>query len=508
VTWVVFLTTVIYWPGVVEVANTPRWALLSLALPLLLLRARPRLTLAGELGLVFLLFALASLAWTPGLWDGVERLWHFVVLAMMFALGTAADTKRWRSVLAAFAAGMAVNGLIALAQLHLDLLPIAAQIPAVNQPSGTFVNFAFLAAAGLLGLVVCLAQRRWLLLPLCGLAAFLPLSRGVLLAAIVTAGWWLCRRLDWARGLLLAVLAAWVLREAFPHIAGMQSVAMRASLYQDTLLGLLRAPLYGLGGWGAGSYDSIYPLISTATDPTLWSYFISPGNPHSDPLLLLSEFGLVALLPFTLAALCLRSAPDDARAILIAFLVIGLVAFPLLDPASAGLAAFAAGYGAVAGRAGGQPAAADGSVLVGAARALGAAFVAGRAARLRDDLRGELGMGGDDLSRRAEGGAGDVEPHPGGAARRSGVPGEPHIRQLAAIAPASMNLDPIVALAFIRRGLSHAPDDPHLHYWKGVQHLRAGDFPSAEDEAALLRRLVPQWPQTVQLETLIKDFKP
>lgn len=67
------------------------------------------------------------------------------------------------------------------------------------------------------------------------------------------------------------------------------------------------------------------------------------------------------------------------------------------------------------------------------------------------------------------------------------------------------HVPPTVALAYIKRAQVHAPHDPRLWFWRGVQHLRASDIHSASEAAARLHLLVPNWPQTNLLHRLIKE---
>jgi Flp pilus assembly protein TadD len=69
-------------------------------------------------------------------------------------------------------------------------------------------------------------------------------------------------------------------------------------------------------------------------------------------------------------------------------------------------------------------------------------------------------------------------------------------------------VDPILALAFIKSAQTHAPHDPMLWYWRVVSHLRAGDRPSADAALARLQSLAPAWPETVRLATYMKETPP
>jgi hypothetical protein len=335
-----FLLTVLYWPGVAESADTPRWAMISAVAPFLLLNRAPRLTpwVAPLLG-VFLAWAWASLLWTPALWDGLDRCWRWTLAAAMVLLGATLTDKEWRWTLIAFSAGVALNGALALGQ-YLQWQPALGLVEQVSPPAGTFLNknrlaeAAALALAGLLGM----GLRARVVFPLLVPAALTLVLAGSRIAAIAAAGAALI--FLWPRARVLAIGLGLALFANF--VFSFQpdtSVAARLSLWRDTLANL--APL----GRGAGSWVALYPSFTTVGSTAAYRFGTLPEHPHNEAVYLLFELGPAALALPALFVLAWRrgAADDDCRFVLAAFGLIALAAFPLALPASVGLAALALG---------------------------------------------------------------------------------------------------------------------------------------------------------------------
>lgn len=94
-----------------------------------------------------------------------------------------------------------------------------------------------------------------------------------------------------------------------------------------------------------------------------------------------------------------------------------------------------------------------------------------------------------------------------GAMRAEAIfPSSARLREALAFTSSQIaTVEPIVALAFIKSAQRQAPHDPGLWYFRAVQHLRAGDRVEAEAAAARLRALVPDWPQTRQIDEFLKE---
>ena len=88
-------------------------------------------------------------------------------------------------------------------------------------------------------------------------------------------------------------------------------------------------------------------------------------------------------------------------------------------------------------------------------------------------------------------------------------PASIRLREASANLPAQITLvDPILALAFLKRAQANAPHDPMLWYWRARTHARAGDLLSARESLARLRAIAPDWPETQSLATLLKESPP
>lgn len=334
-----FLTTTLAWTGVAEAADTPRWALLSVAAPFLLIgRApTPRPSAAACLAL-FLIVAWASLAWSPSLWDGLDRCWKLSLLAMLAALGASLSDREWRLAVLGFAAGVATNGALAILQWA-EWPPALDLIHQIGTPAGTFVNKNRLAEAAALAFVALAAtadRRLWWFCPPILAALLLPFSKGAILAAAAPLAILAWRRSVWLFAALAGALGGAVLF-LLPRLMSDIGIATRLSLWSDTLAAL--SPF----GRGAGSWPALYPQFQRAHWEKIFSFGLVPEGPHADPLLLAFEFGLAALLLAWPLFVAFREGPDDARAVLLAFCVAGLFAFPLALPASGFIAALAFG---------------------------------------------------------------------------------------------------------------------------------------------------------------------
>ncbi len=330
-----FAVAVAYWPGFYYPGEAARWIALSVLLwPALALTGRAPRTWLWWLGAAFLGYAALSLTWTISPASTWHALWKLTLFAGAVAGGASLSERGLKWTLLAFAAGIALNGALALAQLYgwnpsLGGNPIVQVAP----PAGLFVNRNGLAEAGLLALVIAYVYRAWWLLPLCLAAAFLPLTRGVFLAVAITVAMWALQR-GWRRfagvltlsGFAGAVTAAWY-EMLDPSL---QSTTGRLALWHDTLSGLR------WNGYGAGTFDAAYPMFVDRSGSMFFGLDTMPGTPHNDILLLLSEYGAGAFLLFAFVVLALWRGRHDRHVLVVAaFIVMGLVAFPFQMAAQA-----------------------------------------------------------------------------------------------------------------------------------------------------------------------------
>lgn len=316
-----FLVTIACVPWWPDGANSPRWIVLSIAIPALLLVAKEAPRPAGLwLLYVFAAWAGLSLAWSPSVLDGLEIYWHFLLLV---ALAVLAATHRFdlKWVYLGSGLALAINSLLVIAQVGhwIDL-------PGTSAHSGLFFNRVFAAEAAAMVIVGTLwAQRQWIFafVPTMSLQMFYPaVSRGALAglgAAVLVALWTRVRFCTFLMLILLAGLAFHV--SSYP--GKLVSVSERLIMWQLMVNDL------GFWGYGLGATRFMTPYFEYA---------------HNDLLQVLYETGVPGtLLLFGFFGYCLWRGALRERCVLVAFLVIGCFGFPLFMPVTAFLAACAAG---------------------------------------------------------------------------------------------------------------------------------------------------------------------
>ncbi len=334
-----FALPLLYWPEFVEVSNTPRWIALSLFIPLFFLRADFKWTTAHSFGTAWLALAGLSLLWTPSLLDGILIWWHFILLGLVFCVGSSLDERQIKSCVLWFAAGMVLNGFLAVAQFQ--------GFEGIKQtviPAGTFANKNFLAEAALVAFVGCLVLRRWILAGFLLPALILPFSKGVLVALGVILIFWIWQRSRLGAGLIAVCLVAGVSFYLISPDAGRGSLSDRLAFYPNTVAMVLDKPW----GQGIGAYWSVYPLYHDAFVETTddgYRFDSRPRTAHNDLLTLTSETGILGFLLLSgFVIVTLWRSKNELQYVVLAFLAQGVFNFPLYLPTAAFLAALCAGY--------------------------------------------------------------------------------------------------------------------------------------------------------------------
>lgn len=317
------------WLPIISASTSPRWWAMAIGSAAGLFFITVRQTAAHTWGGLFLLWAAASIMWAGSGFDAGGELPKLAALALVFCV--AAEAKSSDATFLALGLAASANAALMLLQaadLVTWLIPLG---HAPGYPVGTFgnknvaANFGALALLGVLLLLLRDGRRPlWLYGSAAAgsaVCAFLPFSRGAILAVLLA----LClrERPRWtipAIGVAFAgfLAAAWWR----PWLNLYDSAAPRLEQWDWSLSNLK------LFGWGAGNYGSVFP----------WEHA------NNDAIELAFEYGVGALLLvgfFTYVLRC-RSLPAEWR-IVVAYLVIGLVTFPMHEPAVAFVAAFAAG---------------------------------------------------------------------------------------------------------------------------------------------------------------------
>jgi len=298
-----------------------RWSILSITVPLVLMMTRPRAWTIGDLlGLLFLCWASCSLLWTPGVGQGLFTLWSLVLFFTIGWLPTCAMSDIYKGL----GLGLSLNGLIVALQVA-GYHPVTEAIP----PAGLFYNKnagAEMTALALIG-VLSLSWRWWLACsPMLITLLAWPgntLSRTPLIALGVTGFFW-----TWRRSKLYASVVALSVGLCFVSFVLLQSRAPSANMRMELWGDMIRH--LGWLGHGVGSTDWFYPFMEFA---------------HNDFLQIAFEFGAVGAVLWVGFIVCCLAGPVRVESyIVIAFLCMGVFAFPLFMPGSVFVAGLAAGH--------------------------------------------------------------------------------------------------------------------------------------------------------------------
>lgn len=312
------LTFVNVFPGA---GTSPRWMLLSLMIPLIILVRDLRVSNA-HLGILFLLYASISSAWAPDLKEGMQDVWKIYLLAGAFVIGAG---THMRAVFIGCALGFAINSAVVVAQVYgFD------GITQTVAPAGLFSNKNFGGEAAALVLIALVGYRLWWLAPLPLVTLVLSGSKaGVLAAAIgvlfVAPGW-----MRWSAAALAVFGVSLVSTDFDGHFA---HLLQRTDVWTDMLNNLT------LFGHGAGSFYILMPGISVHNVLDVRFDFA-----HNDWLQLVFEYGIgVIPLAVLLGLAWWRGTCNISRAVLAGFIVEGCFGFPLHLPVTGVLALLCAG---------------------------------------------------------------------------------------------------------------------------------------------------------------------
>ncbi len=327
-----FAVAAAFWPGAMSAAIAPRWAVITLIVPVMLLalvaRRRRHLTPADLVGMLLLAWATVSLSWTSNLHDGAGELLQWVFLAAVWCLGARMDLRR---IVVGFGLGIWVSSAFAIAQwadeAHLEWL-----WPRMDGNAGLFVNQNTFAEAGALALVAAVGWRVWWLIPGIMPALIVTESRAAKAAVIVAGIAWLWSRSRWSTALLVvcgagAIAALYAL--GYKHGSNVERLAILQDIWNGA----------NFWGYGAGSFSTTFPSLATHIDTFTWRI----EHAHNDFLEIALELGAPGLvLALGLVALAAFGA-SPARYVVIAFAVECALGFASHLPATAFLGVLCAG---------------------------------------------------------------------------------------------------------------------------------------------------------------------
>ena len=331
-----FAFAITFVPYLAEASNAPKWIIASVLVPWMLAGRRIEMTTAHWLVLAFLAWCAISLFWAVSLFDGVNQLWKFIVLAGVFALGSCVDI---RPALKWFVFGIVINGVVAALQ-HEGIL----QSLSVAGHAGLLLQKNYLAEAGLVAAVIAFTLNRWLSGSLSLVVLAISASKAAWFAGGMMGAYWVWRRhrlLGAATALLVAagsvgVLTLWIDQHGFWD----RSPGARVAMTANTAVAIADRPL----GHGVGSFWSGYPLYHDRvieTGPGAYGLVMRPRTPHSDLLTIGFELGIPGLAFLFMLVWQLRR--HEYSAVILSFILLGLFAFPLFVPSTALIVALVAG---------------------------------------------------------------------------------------------------------------------------------------------------------------------
>lgn len=295
-------------PGVIGSASNTSWAVMWLAMPLLLLNCKIEMTLIHVLGLLFLSYAALSLLWSP---HGFLELMQLLALASVFVWGC--TLKDLRSVTIGLSIGLAVSSVIAIPQYFQVELPI---LNAGKGASGLFINPNIYAEISGLILILLIINKLWWFIPVT-VPGLLVSSRAVMIGFVVIGLMWLWNKSKLA---VVSIIGSLIFAASFINIAT-GSIYERLNMWNDMSAG------FNVFGNGIGSFVFKFPDFNKHLDAT--TSFAEYA--HNDLLQLIFELG-IGSLPLILIVALLLKVNNEYRNALVFFIVIGLFGFPLHMP--------------------------------------------------------------------------------------------------------------------------------------------------------------------------------
>ena len=312
--WLGTTVSLCYVPGVTGAYIATQWPVLSILLPFALWRSGP-VTPFHWLGLLFIAYATARVAYSPIPQDGVYGLWLICIRGLSFWLGSTLDDLR--GLYAGLAAGAAVSSAIAVLEACGYSL-VAHATPG----AGLYVNSVAQGLVLSLIAVALVSERMWLWVP--------PLLPGIMLSG--SRGAWLALAVGLAskyvRGVWifigLGAFGIFLLSRSFGSSDELRLFIWNAAAHNLTWL-----------GWGPGAFFSW----------VLWydNNALYPEYAHNDALQLAFEYGTAAIVPIGIFAFVLTRNARHEWPVVVAFVVAGCYSVALWVPVASFLACVVAG---------------------------------------------------------------------------------------------------------------------------------------------------------------------
>lgn len=306
-----------YVPGIIGAAISTGWLFLLLVTPPLLFFYKAKIKDTHVLGLVFLILASLSLAWTENLNVGVFYLFQLYALGAVFYIGSATTNLNW--IVHGLGFGLAVNSVTAIFQYFNVYYVYTNQ----DDIAGLLVNKNIYCELSAILFIIFVLFKFWWWIPVTLPGLILIHSRAAMLALglfFVSYLYKLNKRLTIVGGIVLTLLATVFYWNKFNIL----SIQERFGLWTDTIRGL--KPF----GNGVGSYEILYPKFAFSVDTLL----ARPKFAHNDLLQAAFEFGIL-IIPLVMLIYNVITIKSKYQLALWSILVISLFTYPFHTPASA-----------------------------------------------------------------------------------------------------------------------------------------------------------------------------
>ena len=322
--YLTFALTVLLLPFLPAGATIPRWGLLAVAVPAIILWR----TIAIPTGAwLVAAYVTLSLVVTGTTYSGLNDYCTFWILLGAFCIGRSMTDLK--PVFVGAALGLWVNSaatiLHALGVIHL---------PQTSEHATLFMNENSCVEAAAMVTAAIVIYRVWWLLP--GLLPSLLInSRGPIVALALVGGFAMWKKSKAAVALCVLAVAAFFAYRWLEGRFNLTSLQERYNVLRDVLPGLT------VFGHGIGSFQIDYAAMQVHTNALAVRF----DHPHSDPVQIVFELGVAGAFFIALVVRRMgRLEPDAAWYALAVFLVEGCFAFPLYMPVTGFLAALCAGY--------------------------------------------------------------------------------------------------------------------------------------------------------------------
>ena len=318
-----WLLTVAYWPGIISASIAPRWAVLMVGLPILLIVYwRLHLAFLASWAVMGAYMVLTTL-WAPNVPVAVGDLVHWAILLMAVLLGSILKDEHFDQILYGLSVGLALSVLMCIVQLADQPFHnwIYFNDWSANAPGGLFTNRNVVAETAAPVFMWAMLRKKWWATIFPVLLLIITHTRAAPVAIVAVATLYVVG-LRWLIWMWISLVVVDVVVIAHQFI-------LTDSVYERLEIWATVAPKLNLFGHGAGSFAFDYPYFQAA---------------HNDILQFGYQYGIaaVAVAVVWLAWLCLN-VKDWARYVVLVIFVESLVSFPLEMPTTGFIAAVLAG---------------------------------------------------------------------------------------------------------------------------------------------------------------------